>query len=358
MHLKNQKHRVEQSTTQPGFILVMTLMLLSLATVIITRVYYQAAGLSAYLHTSAERQQVRILALSGLELAKSQLDNPTFEVDKYLEKIFPVLDVWQQVDLAPESTDVSGQIKLYISCELGKLNPNQLYDFKKRVFKPQIKPALQKLCAKNGKLAGLADQLEQALQKRTAPLNDLSELLADPALQQLFKDQLYRLPANSSTVETGSSVSERVINTDAGTSQADAPDKYYLTDLFTLYNPQPQLWPALLAQDYLNLLQLNTAKTIAARRQGLQQLLYAVTKAKKVLTQTEALSMLYSAPSLAQLAPEIAQLFAVNFTPPVIFSVLVQATSGLNTARIFAILAADSIEDAHMSYQLVRLYWI
>lgn len=335
--------------TRPGFILIFTLMLLSLATIIVTRVYYKSSGLSAFVHASLGRQQAQLLAISGLELAKSKLEGKTFAVDEYLTKIFPVLNIWQTVDLTDRLGGETGKLELYISCELGKLNPNQLYDFKKRTFKPNLKPALQKLFAKNPKLANLPDLLEKALQQRREPLNDLSELLADSAFQQLFQQQLYRLPADS---QVGGDQSA----TAAG--QREQAGDFYLTDLLTLYNPQPVLWSAFLAQDYLNLLQLNTAKTSAARQQGLQQLFQAVTQAKKALTQEAALSMLYSAPPIGPLAPEVAQLLVVNFTPPVTFTVLVQATIGLNIARIFAIITADSVEDAHMSYKLVRLYWI
>lgn len=57
----------------PGFILVLTLLILSLATIIVTKLFVQARTYTAFSMITTKREQARHLAQSGVAFALAQL---------------------------------------------------------------------------------------------------------------------------------------------------------------------------------------------------------------------------------------------------------------------------------------------
>ena len=179
-----------------GFILLLAILLLSLMTVIVTKVFYRASGAVPFIHTSLKRDQSKLLAFGGVQLAMSALASKSYEQEEYLTQTFPNLNDWHKIQLKAEADGIEGEINFCITCEQGKLNLNQLYDFEKHVFPEKQRKALVEIFAKTNLLKpGFIVELEEFLRTKSGPLADLSELLQSPKIAELFKDQIYYAPS-------------------------------------------------------------------------------------------------------------------------------------------------------------------
>src|SRR5579859_3407887 len=146
---------------KPGYILVLTLMILAIAIVITTQLFNQGTVHSVYANTVVEREKAKQLALGGIQVAMSVLTpkesseqktdetaqaEPKDEKRSQLKKLLPALNRWLTFDLKEDIDGIDGQLKICISCEQGKLNLNTIYDFKKKKFvgQDQLKGDMKK----------------------------------------------------------------------------------------------------------------------------------------------------------------------------------------------------------------------
>ncbi len=223
---------------QQGFVLVMALFIISLGSVLVTSLLQRALAFDRLHRVLIKQQQARMLALNGLEIARAQLTNP-LEIDKKAvdQNLVPFLytDREQIFKLTDEKDGIDGEIKMYLSCEEGKLNLNKSYDFQQKQFiKVEKEVDAQTLIALVDKyiqqkfsLENFSQLLYQFFQKRGKPLEDVTELVTQKMTGDIFYD----------------------INTQ---------DKEYLafTDLFTLANPTFTLQPLYVSSSWAQLLQL------------------------------------------------------------------------------------------------------
>ena len=143
---------------QPGYILVLTLMIISLAVGLVTAIVRQSFNYRRQLCTSIERGRVRMFALSSLEIALAQVSrvvakNATQKesvkqpaaspqakqppapqqaggtagdkkdpMQEWAEKVFPYLNRWQTFDFDGSTDGFEGVMRIYIASENGKLN--------------------------------------------------------------------------------------------------------------------------------------------------------------------------------------------------------------------------------------------
>ncbi len=326
-----------------GFILLLTVLLLALMTVIVTKIYYRSSGAIPFIHTSLKRDQAHLLAFSGVQLAMSILANKSYEQEEYLNQVFPVLNNWHKIQFKSDIDGIDGEINFCITCEQGKFNLNQLYDFEKHVFPEKQRKALLEVLAKTNLLKpDFIVDLEQFLKIKSGPLNDVSELLNEPKIAERFKNQIYYAPSKE--------------------NQA----KIFLTDLFTVIDPHAKSNPLLLSNSLLNLMGLNSHQDSAARKQAVQAVFKklhnlqekpkagATAKAPEI---EEIISELYGVSKISKLSPEMLSLFIADVLPPMTFSVLVYSTVNLITCKIFAIIQSDNTNGG-TSFNVVRLYWI
>ena len=269
---------------KPGYTLVLALMIIALIVVIVSSLADRGSVHTHYLKTMIDRQKAKALAWSGVQIAMSQLahlsDEPkSKEQDLVLDKngkqkksdagkekkqellfLLPVLNKWQTFDLKKQNDGVTGQIKICLSSEEGKLNLNSLFDFKTKKFigessdketgkakqsgnqqknvasknsKGDAKKLLQEVFKKIKKAVGGKDlfgPFEKFLKARQTRLHDLTELLAIKEFE-LFKDKIFYEPgAPVHKDETGK-----------------LKQNIYLQDIFTLWSLQKELDPWMLS---------------------------------------------------------------------------------------------------------------
>jgi Tfp pilus assembly protein PilX len=139
---------------QQGYVLVLTILMISISTVLLTAIIQNALNYQRLVRLAFDREQARALALSGIELALSQIsliEEPqqataggnqekkeqqagseekkdkaqSFE-QRWLKQLLPIINTWQTISLTEATAGVTGTIRLYVSCEQGKINMRYL----------------------------------------------------------------------------------------------------------------------------------------------------------------------------------------------------------------------------------------
>lgn len=358
--------------SRSGYILVMALMIISLI-VLITGVMNDTGGSYVpYMAAMEQRQKARLLARGGIAFAQSQLgkvvvaeqdkknmqqkaSKPTEEQEAValLKDLLPVLNRWQRVDFKFEKDGIDGYIQFLITCEEGKLNINELFDFKTKKFKDDkkgdqsVKALLSTLLApveKRMKTPELVATLETFLAKRGYPLNDITELLTQKGCAG-FKHAQFLSP-------------EKLVTTDA-----DKTPPFMLTDLFTTHTNTINIEPWLLSDSVRRLCGMQPIDTEAKDVKN-NEAIAEILKKFKIKSDwnkdwDERLKPLYGV-QLGQVSKGFVQFFAKTFEPR-IFSVIVSATVGENTQRLYAILERiKKSQDTKTLYEIYirTFYWI
>jgi hypothetical protein len=155
-----------------------------------------------------DREHAEMLALGGINLAMAQLSmqvkTPKKEIKKKLSKAelkkkrkkemsqmlnrtLPNLNRWQEYKLVKDVDGMDGIVKICVTCENGKININEVFDFKKQAFKPKYKNLLLKLkLVSEGKKVDpeqFLKRLTEFLKKRKRKLDDISELREEKILK-------------------------------------------------------------------------------------------------------------------------------------------------------------------------------
>ena len=342
---------------QNGYILILTLMILSILVILVTGLFYNSTGHQVLSRTLINREKAKMLALSGIQLARSKLSaSPKKEDSKvakddqkkredifFLTKILPSLNRWETLNLKEEVDGVDGQIKLSISCENGKININKIYDFSKHKFIMEGVMNVQKIFEDlNKRIRPLIDGkdflkgLLDFLQKRKFPLNDVTELLLIPEFSYFQSHVFYEPPSKKEDVEKW---------------------PIFLTDIFTTWTDKLQMQPWLFSDSVIAILGLRRADVnIGQREKSFEQLFKAFkTNAQWAVDWNKILKPLFER-DFTSLPKGIELMLDSGFDPNV-FSVLSYGTVGEITERIFAILQKQ-IVDNQATYEVKKLYWI
>lgn len=271
-------------TPKKGYIIPLTLMLISVAVMLITIMYQQGSLFVPFMSVVHKREQARSLALSGIEIARSQLTRSIQKEDKVVDfkdskksnldatvkketdeawllaHIVPSLNRMQIFALKKDIDGIDGSIEMAISAESGKININAIYDFKKHQFIGQgakqgvdwqkiMKTVFGKMRKEPSGKQNLYESFEQFLKKRHYKLNDATELLTEQAFwgfsASLFfepHEPVKRLP--------------------------------YLLDIFTVYTTNAKMQPLLFSNSLLMLLgmQKSLSKTTKQRSSIIQNI--------------------------------------------------------------------------------------
>lgn len=167
--------------SKPGYIVILAVMIIAAMTALVTSVVNRMMVYTKLQYVLADREQARMLALSGLQIAIAQLisDAPTTfttemplsrqqepalrasgqgnpggqQLDRgadaqkktaedkspaaQFKKVLPIINRWQQFAFTEDQGGIAGSCEIYIAAEQGKINLNALYDFKKKQF---VKP--------------------------------------------------------------------------------------------------------------------------------------------------------------------------------------------------------------------------
>lgn len=209
-----------------GFIIIFALMIVSLIVFLTQQLVNGVFVSSNFVSIVTQREQAKILAMSGINLTIKQLldldkkpnkkkeeeksslaeDANTKEEEKdkvgqegmantskknthdkkFFEQILPFLNRWQTFSFDEKRDGFAANLRICLTCEEGKININEAFDFKKQEFKKEYAALLKGLEIKGKLPAGeLVAKLQEFLTKRARKLEDVSELVQIPACRNL-----------------------------------------------------------------------------------------------------------------------------------------------------------------------------
>lgn len=362
-----------------GYILVLTLIMMALATAIVTRLFYQGSAFLPLANLAIERQKAKNLALGGVQLALSKLNSlPKVDLDEqkkapkkskeqqFLMQVLPIINQWEVVNLNQEVDGIDGKIQFCLSCENGKINLNQLYDFNQHIFsdlnvqkkdsnlQDKVKKtsgheeALRLLLMQIGKITKQEEDFKNALDalisflsKRKYQLLDVTELLEIPAFAY-FKTHVFCEPPKLNDQDRDSYVQKSI----------------YLTDLFTVSTASSKLEPWLLSDSMITILDFPKAgasdimKRTAAVNEWVKE--FKVNSQWQTAWDKTA-GLMYGVNFNAVPKPAV-NLFENKFNPK-FFSVLSYGTVGNITQKVCAIIKSQT-QGKTASFVVEKLYSI
>ncbi|HEV2916963.1 MAG TPA: hypothetical protein VGW78_04400 [Candidatus Babeliales bacterium] len=362
---------------QSGFILVMTLLMISLGMLITSSLFDRGSSYTPFAHAVIDRQKAIFLAYSGLALTESQLLHPAQtekekqeattesktapkpptdqeDMQQLLTTLLPVLNKWQTFIFTDERDGIDGTLKICIMSEDGKLNINKLYDFKTKKFKDEtaqgggFKTIIAGILGdieKTMQTKELFASLQRYLEKRDYPLNDVTELLTIKAFD-VFRNAIYYQPSESQKEQKGKERSRT----------------YALTDLFTTISDDAGVNPWVLSESMRAALQIPPSTATIDSKQTEQ--FAQVIKQFKMQNQwpqewDTSLKNIYGIeysrlPKYTNIAVRASGL--VRY-----FSVLIHSTVGDATQQLYVILERiKKSQDNKTVYQIVirSYYWL
>ena len=364
---------------QNGFIIPLVLMLISIAMVLITSIYQKGSIFVPFMNTVIRREQAKLLAISGVQVAMSQLAQPgepekkkepsaepkgegegakgapTQEVSAeqqakdLLNRLLPTLNQWQEYALKKDIDGVDGTIKIALSCEEGKINLNTLYDFARRAFMGEGKTTadwkkfmqflLQRIQKNMGISAQLFESFEKFFKQRQYKVNDATELLVLDEFKQFARTLFYEPP----------------------TLTKEAKRPLYLLDIFTVYG-NGKLQPWLLSDSVRELLEMKRVDPAdeKKKKEMIQELIKKFKPTVNVSQDWNSLFQPLYGVEFKRLFKGIEAFFESSFDPK-IFSVVSYGMVGEVTQRVYAILERMRHVDKNKTWYDVKIrkfYWI
>lgn len=240
--------------SKSGVVLLFTLIMLSVIVLLVQQLMRGVWVGSHFSRTMIDRENAELLALSGINIAISQLTketeqekklasekNPmltasqredlkkTTPEQKVLETILPHLNRWQEFALQEKVDGINGTIKICISCEEGKININEAFDFKTMSFKPDYQKILKGLEIP-GKLptGEILTVLTEFFKQRKKKIDDVSQLL--DVFGKYGLDIFYKPPSPA-----------------LGKQKPEPNQDLMLQDIFTIWTNDDRINPALLS---------------------------------------------------------------------------------------------------------------
>ncbi|MFI5332704.1 MAG: hypothetical protein ACHQVS_01235 [Candidatus Babeliales bacterium] len=363
----------------PAYIMIVTLMIISVSVVLVTYLTHKSRVYFPYAHMVVDRYQARALAFGGVQIAMSQLaaaatpkkketsaqqqadktkaaSSPATSQDAVakdlLSALLPIKNRWQTITLTKEREGINAQLKLCIVCEDGKININKMYDFEKRKFvgegnaQGDYKKIMQELFTRIEKKLHAKDLFvgfEKFLKDRQYMVNDASELWLIKAFKEAFKkDRVWYQPPL------------------AESSQKKEQRTLYLTDIFTVWSAKEQLQPWLLSDSLCALFDLKRAESNEMSKERISELVKNFKRvAQWPADWKQQLKPLYDKDSNA-LPQTIMAMLNPTFEPTT-FSVLSYASVGKITQTLLAIIELKpASEDAQRGVVVTmkKVYWL
>lgn len=354
-----------KSSCQKGYTMLLAIMLIALIVFLVTNIADKSRVHTRYLKTVIDREKAKAIALSGIEIAKSQLASMEEPKEKtadpkkqsaedkakqFIRNFLPIGNSWQTFKLNKKNDGISGTLKICISCEDGKININQLFDFTNKKFfsdKIDYKKLMQQVFEKIKKVVGgenLLVPFEKFLKARQNKLYDPTELLALEGFKE-FKTSVFFNP--DVFVAADSNKVKQTI---------------YLNDLFTLWSFTRELNPWFLSHSLKVLFGLKSLKAGDSELEGkkLQELLkHFKSELKWPGSWKQLLSPLYGK-EFDSLPKEVGMLMSTKFEPRV-FSVLSYGTVGNVTQKLLVIMQraqSNSSGGTSFEFRAKKFYWL
>ncbi|MCK5633369.1 hypothetical protein KAH94_06445 [bacterium] len=372
---------MNNNSSQPGYVMVLSLLLMSLIIFLVTNMADKGRVHVQYLKVMIDRQKAKQLAFSGVQVALSQLANMDQSQKKdesdfqskdkqknqkvlsedeqarqFLKNFLPTMNQWQTFSLKKKNDGVTGSIKICVGCEDGKININKMFDFVHKKFfnegqkNGDCKKAMQELFKKIKKQLGgenLFSKFEKFLKERHNKLYDPTELLTIEGFKR-FKDALFYEP------------------NDAVKGQDEKVKKtIYLNDIFTLWSFKKEIDPWFLSDSLKVLFGLKILKKSDGQfeEKKIQDLLKKVTaKYSWPNSWKQVLKPLYGV-DFKSFSEGGKTLISTKFEPQV-FSVLSYGTVGGVTQKLLVIVQRvkksekGSTGSKLFEFRTKKFYWL
>jgi hypothetical protein len=333
--------------TRSGFILVFALILTSLAVFLITFIASRSMLFLPYTQFMIQQQKATVLALGGIQLGLSQIAQEKKEdqtqpatqsnqspapakndSNDILMTVLPIINRWQIIKLTEKVEGIDGEIKLCITCEDGKFNINELYDFTKHEFVTSANPAIdakkvmQEICTRiEQKMGGknLFAGFEKFLKERQYRVNDVTELLTIKEFE-IFKNAVFEEPLH------------KEVN-----KQQKSP-ALVLTDLFTVWSRKKTIDPWLLTNTTSRIFGLRSVDQTdeQVRKKTVQEVVKSAKNQYNWAIDWAQFMRPFYEKEYSALPAHIGSMLSTSVKPQS-FSIAAHATVGQNTVRLLAI---------------------
>lgn len=350
---------------QQGYMIVLTLMIISLSVFLVTYMMSKGSVYISFAQAVVYREQAKVLAYGAMQLSISQLQAPGLKEEeqkkatepekqkipdswqkKMLQLFFPILNQSQIFSLEEHREGIDAQVQLCVSSEDGKININNMYDFKQKQFKNNTRPFLQYVFEKIERIIGAKNMLaalEQFLKNRTTPLEDITELLLIPEFAW-FKAHVFFEPLSSQMLQ------EKKEN-----------KMLYLSDIFTIWSKDAMLEPWFLSSSLQILFGLKSEHNKELRKEILEkQLPQFKVKTTWKTDWNASLNPVYG--TLWQNLPEVMHAFLKTVFDPTVFSVRVKAQVNGYEQQLLGIFerAPSTSQDDRYQFhvKLRKIYWL
>jgi len=365
-------------------------MFMSILVLLLNQLYTKSVVHAKFVQTMIEREKAKLVAFGGVQLAMSYLSDKDLSITTtaqppkqktpdetakvFMEKLLPVLNRWQTIELNEKADGIEGTIKICLMCEDGKININTLYDFDSHAFINEGKPGdgkkvLQYIFTSIKSFIGdrnLFEEFEKFLKQRHYKLNDVTELLTIKDFD-LFKECLFYEPPHREQKKQNDAQLALLEQGASGQKATQAQQKrkplVYLTDIFSIWPDKASIEPWLLSDSLRALLQFKRAQAEGSADQAEKEAREALKNFKKTTVWQQdwnkVLLPLYGK-DFNSISKEISAMFSGTFEPK-IFSVLCYGTVGQMTQKLFVVLerlSSSGNTQGEQGVKIKRIYWL
>jgi len=186
----------------PAFVLVLAIFFIALMGILVTRMVTRVMIFQRLNTILLDREQAKLLAWSGVEIARARLleEMPPIKkgeneiVQKILfeiKKVMTIVNHWIPYNFTEAVDGINGACSIYITCEGGKLSANAFYDLQKKQSSQTpgldiINRSISNFLAPWGRSIDLSQRVGNLIKaKGEKEIDDITELLADEQLKKL-----------------------------------------------------------------------------------------------------------------------------------------------------------------------------
>lgn len=355
---------IKSSRTQDGFIMVLTLMVIAIAVLVVTKFSQRSTTHTHFNRLVIDREKAAMLAWSGVQLAMSQLhieqpkkekakegkDQSTAPAKKdekkedpkaaFIQKVLPLLNQLQTFKLTQATDGIDGAIKICITSEDGKININDFYDFGKGAMREEkpFKDLFAFVATQLKEMVGadVGPGIEKLFSAENIALNDVTDLMRIPAMNAYFKNNLWFIPGEKKPDQKKSPLA--------------------LSDIFTTWTYREQLHPLLLSPGVLQLLGIRSSTLKGTSATELANEIGSKIISPEKLWD-DRLKKIYGK-DYKSLPAEIKPFLSAIFEPSA-FSVLSYGTVGSVTQKILVIIhRTTTYETISEEFDILKIYWL
>ncbi len=366
--------------SRSGYILIYTLLTIASITTIATYMIMRSSFFIPFARTMETREKAALIARNGIQIGIAQLARTNYKSKEkqntnaktdtqanqketaaaqdtrlFLTHFLPTINRWQIYNFTKEKNGIDATLRICLMTEEGKININEIYDYKNKKFMPLRGSAQgwelllqefftsieQKMVGKN-----LFKALDDFLKKQPKKLNDVTELLRIKEFEIFKNRQFYEPPTD--------------ISSEKEKTKKHSP--LFLTDLFTTYTNKKTINPLFFSNSLLIMLSLPDAhyNDREERKKNVEKWLAPFKTSGTSKIDWNTLFEQVFKKKLNTLPKNSESLFDTEMTPR-IFSLISEAKVGKITQRFFAILERiknTNKEKIQYNVTIKKLYWL